>query len=193
MTMPKSGTLAVPVVGIFEDREPINASYVIDTATYQRGFTDDRAEAVFVKLKPGISVASGRAAIAPVLGAFPNVKAFDQAEFKNQQRKQIQAILTLVTALLALAVLIALLGIANTLALSIFERTRELGLLRAVGMTRRQLRRMIRGESVIIAVIGAALGLLVGVVFGVAAVAALRSMKEKRRPLAPAAFFSSSC
>ncbi len=83
--------------------------------------------------------------------------------------------LTLVYALLALAVLIALLGIANTLALSIVERTRELGLLRAVGMARRQARSMIRWESVITAIIGAILGLAIGTFFGWALVSALES------------------
>jgi putative ABC transport system permease protein len=83
--------------------------------------------------------------------------------------------LRLVYVLLALAIFIALLGIGNTLALSIFERTRELGLMRAVGMTRRQLRSMIRWESVIIALQGTALGLLVGVFFGWALVLAMKS------------------
>jgi len=78
-----------------------------------------------------------------------------------------------VTVLLLLSIIIALFGIVNTLALSIFERTRELGLLRAVGMSRRQVRSMIRGESVIIAVLGAVLGLAVGVLFGYAIVGAL--------------------
>jgi putative ABC transport system permease protein len=82
-------------------------------------------------------------------------------------------LLGLITALLALALVIALLGITNTLALSVFERTRELGLLRAVGMSRRQARSMIRWESVIIAVIGAVLGLLVGGFFGWALVTSL--------------------
>ncbi len=79
------------------------------------------------------------------------------------------------SALLFLSILIALFGIVNTLALSVFERTRELGLLRAVGMSRRQVRSMIRGESVIIAVLGAVLGLAVGVLFGWALVGALDS------------------
>jgi putative ABC transport system permease protein len=80
-----------------------------------------------------------------------------------------------VTALLGLAIVIALVGIVNTLALSIFERTREIGLLRAVGMARRQVRTMIRWEAVIIAVFGAVLGAVVGIFFGWAMVQALRS------------------
>jgi putative ABC transport system permease protein len=81
----------------------------------------------------------------------------------------------LISALLAFAILIALFGIVNTLGLSIFERTRELGLLRAVGMSRKQVKRMIRWESVIIAIIGALLGVVIGVFFGFALQQALAS------------------
>jgi putative ABC transport system permease protein len=86
-------------------------------------------------------------------------------EFKADQRKQVDSILGLIYALLSLSVIVALLGIVNTLALSVHERTRELGMLRAVGMTRRQVRRMVRAEAVITAVIGAVLGLGLGVAF----------------------------
>ena len=99
----------------------------------------------------------------------------DQAAYKAEQTKPINQLLALVYVLLALAIVIALLGIANTLALSIFERTRELGVMRAVGMTRRQLRSTIRWESVIIALQGTLLGLLVGVFFGWALVRAQKS------------------
>src|ERR671933_843159 len=84
-------------------------------------------------------------------------------DFKAQQRKQVNSPVGLVTALLSLSVIVALLGIVNTLALSVHERTRELGLLRAVGMSRRQVRRMVRAESVITAAIGAGLGIVLGV------------------------------
>ena len=98
---------------------------------------------------------------------------WDQAEYKKQVAGQIDKALIFVVILLLLAVVIALIGIVNTLALSIFERTRELGLLRAVGMVRRQLKRMIRWESVIITILGAVLGLGVGAFFGWAAVSAM--------------------
>ena len=99
----------------------------------------------------------------------------DQAAFRDKYAGQIDQLLGLVTALLAMAILIALFGIVNTLGLSIFERIRELGLLRAVGATRSQLRSMIRWEAVIIAVLGAVLGLAVGVFFGWTIVRALAS------------------
>ena len=93
---------------------------------------------------------------------------------------QIDQLLGLVFVLLLLAVVIAVIGIINTLALSVFERTRELGLLRAVGMGRRQVRRMIRWESIIIAVLGAVLGLGVGAFFGWAAVSAMKDIGVDR-------------
>jgi putative ABC transport system permease protein len=102
------------------------------------------------------------------------VRIQDQTQFRENQSKQIDQLLVLFTALLGLAILIALVGIVNTLALSIFERTREIGLLRAVGMSRRQVRSMIRWEAVIIAVFGALLGTVVGFLFGWALVRALR-------------------
>ena len=99
----------------------------------------------------------------------------DQTAYKAEQAKPIDRILALIYTLLALAIVIALLGIGNTLALSIFERTRELGVMRAVGMTRRQLRSTIRWESVIIALQGTVLGLVVGVFFGWALVLAQKN------------------
>jgi putative ABC transport system permease protein len=91
-----------------------------------------------------------------------------QAEFKQSQQKMVNQLLGLIYVLLALAVLIALIGIVNTLMLSVFERTHEIGLLRAVGMRRRQVRAMIRSEAVILSVFGAIIGILVGTGLGVA-------------------------
>jgi len=99
----------------------------------------------------------------------------DQASYKADQTKTINQLLALIYVLLALAIVIALLGIGNTLALSIFERTRELGVMRAVGMTRRQLRSTIRWESVIVALQGTLLGLVVGIFFGWALVRAQKN------------------
>jgi len=89
----------------------------------------------------------------------------NQQELKQNQEDQINPLLVLVYALLALAVIVSLFGIANALALSIYERTRELGMLRAVGMSRRQVRRLVRYESVITALIGAVLGMVLGLIF----------------------------
>jgi putative ABC transport system permease protein len=96
---------------------------------------------------------------------FPVVEVRNQEELKENQEEQINQLLGLIYALLALAVIVSLFGIANTLALSIHERTRELGMLRAIGMSRRQVRTMIRYEAVITALIGALLGMVIGVIF----------------------------
>ncbi len=102
------------------------------------------------------------------LAAYPNLKIQTRAQFEKSQQQQVNQLLGLVYALLALAVIIALIGIVNTLMLSVFERTHEIGLLRAVGMKRRQIRAMIRSESVILAVFGAVIGIIVGTGLGIA-------------------------
>ena len=107
--------------------------------------------------------------------AFPNVKIENQEELRKTTASQINQVLGLIDALLALSIMIAFFGVANTLGLSILERTRELGLLRSVGMARRQVRAMVRWESVIISVFGAVLGMAIGVFFGWAMVRALKS------------------
>ena len=107
------------------------------------------------------------AAVKTVTPDYPGVKVLDRAGYKASQVKIYNQLLGLVYALLGLAILIALLGIATTLALSIGERVREVGLLRAVGLSRRQLRLMVRLESVVVAVLGAVLGVVMGLVFGV--------------------------
>ena len=105
---------------------------------------------------------------------YPNVEVLDQSEFVGQAKTQVNQIVTIINILLGLSVLIALLGVINTLALSVIERTRELGLLRAVGMARKQVKRMIRTESVLICTFGGLLGLVVGSVFGIALQQALK-------------------
>ncbi len=100
---------------------------------------------------------------------FPQVKVRDQADYKTLLRKQIGQLLNLIYGLLALAIVVAVLGVVNTLALSVVERTREIGLMRAIGLSRRQLRRMIRLESVVIALFGAVIGLGLGMAWGIAA------------------------
>ena len=106
---------------------------------------------------------------------FPNIDVLTRDEFRDQQQEQVDQFLTVLIAILLLSEIIAILGIVNTLALSVFERTRELGLLRTVGMSRRQLRRMVRWESVVIAVIGAVVGLALGLVWGWVFTRSLRS------------------
>ena len=126
--------------------------------------TDDTID--FVKLAPGANAAKVQAAlIATMKREFPIAEVRNQQELKENQEEQVNQLLGLIYALLALAIIVSLFGIANTLALSIHERTRELGMLRAIGMSRRQVRTMIRYEAVITALIGALLGMVIGIVF----------------------------
>jgi len=153
-----------------------SSRYFIGTPAYDANFATHFDSQVFVKKAPGISAAAALAAVKTAAARYaPGASVLDQNAYKAQQAKPVNQLLALIYVLLALAIIIALLGIGNTLALSIFERTRELGVMRAVGMTRRQLRGTIRWESVIMALQGTALGLLIGVFFGWALVLALRS------------------
>jgi putative ABC transport system permease protein len=109
-----------------------------------------------------------RSAVERALSGYPNLQVQDRSDVKRSAQQSIDQFVTLLTVLLALSIIIATLGIVNTLALSVIERTREIGLLRAVGTSRRQTRRMIRLESVVIAVFGGLLGIAIGVLFGIA-------------------------
>ena len=175
MEFPRSGLQRVPVKAIYKDNS-LNGDYLLSLADYQRDYTDQQDFQVYVKARPGTDPAASRAAVDRVAADFPNITVRDQAEYKAETARQINQLLLLFYVLLGLAVIIALFGIVNTLALSIFERVRELGLLRAVGATRAQLRSMIRWEAVIIAVLGAVLGLAVGVFFGWTVVRASRGL-----------------
>jgi putative ABC transport system permease protein len=174
MEFPRTGLQQVPVKAIYKDNQ-LNGDYMLALTDYERNYSDQADSQILVKAAPGVPPAESRAAVDRVMADFPNVTVRDQAQFRDEQARQIDQIINLFYSLLGLAILIALFGIVNTLGLSIFERIRELGLLRAVGATRRQLRSMIRWEAVIIAVLGAVLGLAVGVFFGWTIVRALTS------------------
>jgi putative ABC transport system permease protein len=169
-----TGTRTFTVQAIYSARE-VAGDYVLPLAAAQRNFSMQLDFQVYVKLAAGVSAQQGRDAIGHVLAGYPTAKLLDRTEYKAQQLNQIDQLLNLVYGLLALALLIALIGIANTLGLSIRERTRELGLLRAVGMTRGQLRATVRGEALITALLGVAQGLVVGTGLGWAVVRALGS------------------
>jgi putative ABC transport system permease protein len=154
----------------------VRTDYVITLGAYAANYSQRLALEVDVALAPGVAPPAGRAAVEAALADLPVVKVMDRAQVLDAQEEQVNRLLVPVTALLALSVLIALLGIANTLALSIHERTRELGLLRAIGMARRQLRAMIRSEAAIIACLGAGLGLAIALFFGWALVASMRHL-----------------
>ncbi len=161
-------TIDYTVAGTFKDNADFYGNYVASDAGAAAYGEDESATNVFVGLADGVDSVAVRAEVEDVLGAdFPTVQVQNQEELKDSIGEQLNALLGIVYALLALAVIVSLFGIVNTLALSIYERTRELGLLRAVGMSRRQVRRVVRYEAVITALIGAVLGAVLGVVFAV--------------------------
>ena len=183
MTFPRTGDQQMEIVALYHDDALFNSGYIITLDDYGANAADDLDSLVLAKRAKGVSDQAARAAVAPILADYPSVELQDQAAYKKQVAGQIDKLLLFVVILLLLAVLIALIGIVNTLALSIFERTRELGLLRAVGMARRQLKRMIRWESIIITILGAVLGLGVGAFFGWAAVSAMGDIGVDRLSL----------
>ena len=165
-------TIPLTVQGIFTDQRVIQQDYLVSLTDWK--YFDESTDFLVVILKPpGVTTAQAQKVVDHVVADFPSVKAQNKAEYKDSQIAQFNQILGLMYVLLLLAVIIALIGILNTLALSVYERTREIGLMRAVGMTRKQTSRMVRAEALIVAVFGSLLGLVVGIVFGAAIVQAL--------------------
>ena len=154
------------VVGEFESKLGVLGSVLVTQAVMARDFDQTQDLFDFVKVEDGADEAKVQTLLtAGSERLFPVTEVLNQGELKEEREKQIDGLVQLVYALLFFAILISLFGIANTLALSIHERTRELGMLRAIGMSRRQVRTMIRYEAVITALIGAILGLVLGIVF----------------------------
>jgi putative ABC transport system permease protein len=166
-----SGEERYPIVGEYEENPLIGTAVLTTMPTLAAaGYPEsDNQLIIDTDGSPGV-----QDRLDAVVADLPVVSVKDQAEFAAEQREPIDQLVLMIYALLGLALVIAVLGIVNTLALSVIERTRELGLLRAIGVSRRQLRRMIGLESVVIAVLGAVLGLLLGLCFGVVLMYALR-------------------
>ena len=175
VTFAKTGATPFTIRAIYTDSDEWVGKQFVSTQAFEANVSDQFDTKIFVKTAPGVSASEARTIIESESDSYALAKVLTFDEFKASMEQQINQILTLVYALLGLAVIIALMGIANTLALSIFERNRELGLLRAVGMTRRQVRSTVRWEAVIIAMLGTALGLGIGMFFGWALVHALAS------------------
>lgn len=168
----RTGEQQLTVRAIFVQAGPGSAIY-LDLSGFEANFTEKFDQSLFVKFNREFGSDAAREAVEIVLDEFPGATSLDQSEFADQAISGIRGFVGLVYALLALALIIAFVGIVNTLLLSVIERTREIGLLRAVGSTRRQVRRMITWESVIIAVYGALLGSGVGMLLARALVEAL--------------------
>jgi len=155
------------VKGIFEP--PSGGSpfghVTFSSATFDENFEAPENLYTFIQMRGDVTDANTKA-LDTALARFPNAKAQTRKQFVDAQIGGLKSILNILYVLLALSVVVSLFGIVNTLVLTVFERTRELGMLRAIGMTRRQVRRMIRHESVITALIGGALGIALGIVLG---------------------------
>jgi putative ABC transport system permease protein len=166
-------THPLTVGGIYTDNQ-LAGSYLVSDS--QRRYFEQRLDGVLlIKGADGVSSHDVRATLLKAVRPYPNVKVRTHDQFIDETVGNISFILTFITLLLLFSVAIAVLGIVNTLALSIIERTRELGLLRAVGLSRRQMRRMVRVESVVVSVFGGVLGLVVGTALGIAMTQALHS------------------
>jgi len=164
----QGATVPLEISGIFPVGAALPADYLVTHDTLTQGGLTPLDSLLFVVKEDSADTEDLRAGVDEITKDLPTVTLKDPAQFAEEQRGQIDFFLNMIYVLLGLAVVIAVLGIVNTLALSVIERTREIGLLRAVGLSRRQLRRMVRLESVIVAVLGAVLGVVMGVAFGVA-------------------------
>ncbi|MDP9100592.1 MAG: FtsX-like permease family protein [Actinomycetota bacterium] len=172
VTWARTGTVPLVLGALFKANN-LAGNFLVSDRVFDANTTQPQLAAILVKLSDGVAPAAGRATVDAALAAFPSAQVQDQAQFVRSLGSTVDTLLNAVTLLLVLSIVIAVLGIVNTLALSVVERVRELGLLRAVGLQRRQLRRMIRVESVLIAVYGAVLGLAIGTAMGYALVTAL--------------------
>ena len=166
VTFGRGSTQTLRVAGIYLANQLVGP-YLLDQSASQQ-FTNRLDSVLLVEARKGVSAEQVRASVDRVVAAEPTVEVLNRAEFTKSTTSQIDTVTTIITILLGLSILIAVLGIVNTLALAVIERTHELGLLRAVGLSRRQTRRMVTVEAVIVSVFGALLGLGVGSVFGIA-------------------------
>ncbi|HYA45174.1 MAG TPA: ABC transporter permease, partial [Acidimicrobiales bacterium] len=166
-----TGPVTVRIGGIYKPNAVVG-SYVVSEAFYLSHYRQPLPGGVALKTN-GDTVAVERE-VERLLAPYPTVQVQTLSQFEQSQVSSVNQLLSLVYALLALAVLVALIGVVNTLMLSVFERTREIGLLRAVGMRRGQVRAMVRSESVILSLFGAAIGIIIGTGMGVALVSSLK-------------------
>lgn len=166
------GTVPVRIAGVFGGDTPLTG-LLVPGRDFDRYFSVRDPSQIYVKAADGATAAAAREAVQDAARPYPTVKVGSAAEIKEEFTKAIDMVLMIFAGLLGLAVVIALFGIANTLTLSVVERTRESALLRALGLTKRQLRRMLSVEALVMAVIGAVTGVLLGTVFGWAATRAM--------------------
>jgi putative ABC transport system permease protein len=177
MTFARTGDQAFTVGAIFTQDGPGAEAYITNGA-WEANFAERFDSSIFVKLAPSVDLEAGRQALTAITESYPGADVLDQNQFAEEAKEQINQFVGLVFALLGLTLLIGFFGILNTLLLSIIERTREIGLLRAVGTTRSQLSNMVTWEAVIVAVFGSVLGIILGIFFGWALISALQRDSE---------------
>ncbi|MBV9819410.1 MAG: FtsX-like permease family protein [Solirubrobacterales bacterium] len=167
VTTPTGRRIGLVIRGIF--KPPSGGSpfgpITMSAATWDRSYQQPQNLYTLVRMSGG-ETAANQAALRHALQGFPNAKVQTRQKFIDNQISGLSKALNILYLLLALSIIVSLFGIVNTLVLSVFERTREIGMLRAVGTTRRQIRRMIRHESVITALIGSVIGIVLGLAFG---------------------------
>jgi putative ABC transport system permease protein len=165
MLTPRGKKVTYEIAGTYDTQVGMIGDVTVSNESLVNDWESKDVAFALVVSRPGTDAEQLKRAEDQALKPFPTAKPQTIQDFKDEQNKGVNGLVTLIYALLALSVIIALLGIVNTLALSVHERTRELGMLRAVGMSKRQVKRMIRAESVITAAIGAVLGTVLGIVF----------------------------
>lgn len=168
VTFPETGDVKLTVAGTFERDAIVGSAYVLSLDDFADNVTSRLDTAVLLTTPEGTSTEDAKEAVTAALADYPNVQVNDPSELTKDAQAQVDQMLGVVTALLLLAVVVAILGIVNTLVLSVVERTRELGLLRAVGATRKQVRTVVRRESVLMSLLGALTGIGLGTVSGIA-------------------------
>jgi putative ABC transport system permease protein len=168
VTTPTGKRVEYEARGTFKDRTDFFGDYAIRNSVMEEDFDTRKDALVLIKLEEGANADAVAASIDRLLDRrFATVESLDQQELKDSVGGQVNTLVNLLYALLSLAVIVSLFGIVNTLALAIYERTRELGMLRAIGTSRRQVRRIVRYEAVITALIGAVIGTVLGLFFAV--------------------------
>lgn len=168
------GDVSVTITG--RSNDSMSGDLLVDWATGEKLFGQVETVSVLLSVEPGYDTAEVKANLDQALSDFPLITVFEKSDLTSMVDQIVTMVLALISALLSGALVIAVLGIANALLLSVTERTREIGLLRAVGLSRRAVRRMIRLESVAISAFGAAMGIALGTALGAAMMVALKDL-----------------
>jgi putative ABC transport system permease protein len=173
VTFAETGAQRLPLVALIDD-DQLTGSYVVGTQLFEDNIPNSGDALILVKLADGVTVDEARSELDGVVDQFASAELQDLSEYKEANKAQFNQILIMMSVLLTITIIIAMIGIVNTLILSVVERTQEIGLTRAVGASRRQIRSTIRWEALLIAAFGLIAALATGVLFGWVVVEALK-------------------